>query len=100
MPNLRADRHHGSATPPQGAPDAHRAPPPMDPSRGTFEELSLSIPQYESLAEAAGRVGCTVKTLRRRIADGQLPAQRLGTRLIRVIPEDVDALFRRIPAAA
>ncbi|QKE85157.1 helix-turn-helix domain-containing protein [Arthrobacter sp. NEB 688] len=50
----------------------------------------------ESLATAARRTGVSVKTLRRRIAAGELCAYRSG-RLIRVVASDVDALFVRIP---
>jgi excisionase family DNA binding protein len=56
-------------------------------------------PQYRPLAEEAARLGVSVKTLRRRISDGQLAAYRLG-HLIRVDPAEVDALLRPIPAAA
>lgn len=52
--------------------------------------------QYESLAQAAERTGISVKTLRRRIIDGELVAYRSG-RLIRVEPKAVDALFRQVP---
>lgn len=51
---------------------------------------------YESLQEAAARWDVSVKTLRRRISEGALPAYRSG-RLIRVKREDVDKLFHRIP---
>ena len=51
---------------------------------------------YESLAQAADRTGMSVRTLRRRIACGQLAAYRTG-RLIRVDPGDVDELLVRIP---
>jgi len=44
-----------------------------------------------SPAEAARRKGCSTKTIRRHIADGTLPAKRLG-RLIIIDVADVDAL--------
>ncbi|MCW5954577.1 MAG: helix-turn-helix domain-containing protein [Propionibacteriaceae bacterium] len=50
--------------------------------------------RYESLVQAAERTGLSVATLRRRIADGQLPALRNGRRIIRVRPKDVDRLLR------
>ena len=53
---------------------------------------------YESLSTAAERTGVSIRTLRRRIACGQLAAYRTG-RLIRVDPEDVDHLLVRIPTA-
>ena len=48
---------------------------------------------YESLAEAAERTKMSVKTLRRRIASGELPAYRCGSRILRVDPDDVDQLM-------
>lgn len=54
--------------------------------------------RYESLA-AAERTGLSVKTLRRRIAEGRLPAYRSGPRSIRVDPADVNRLMVRIPTA-
>lgn len=52
--------------------------------------------RFESLSEAAERTGLSTWTLRRRIADGLLPAYRSGTRIIRVDPDDVDKLLTRI----
>lgn len=45
-----------------------------------------------SPAEAAARKGVSTKTIRRLIANGTLPAKRLGSRLLIVDVEDVDAL--------
>lgn len=56
-------------------------------------------PSYETLQTAAERTGFSTKTLRRAIAEGRLPAYRYGGHAIRVRPDDVDALFVRIPAA-
>lgn len=53
--------------------------------------------QYESLAQAADRVGISVWTLRRRTAAGELAAYTAGRRIVRVRPEDVDGLFAPIP---
>lgn len=53
-----------------------------------------------SLAEAAELAGISIKTLRRRIAEGALPAFRTGPRLIRVHPEDLAALAKPINTAA
>jgi excisionase family DNA binding protein len=52
-----------------------------------------------SLAEAAARVGCNSKTIRRRISDGSLTGFRLGPRMIRVDADELDSLMRRIPTA-
>lgn len=53
-----------------------------------------------SLAEAAELAGISIKTLRRRIAEGTLPAFRTGPRLIRIYPEDLVALAKPINTAA
>ena len=53
--------------------------------------------QFESLSRAAERTGLSTKTLRRRIANGQLAAYRSGPRVLRVDAADVDALMVRVP---
>lgn len=55
--------------------------------------------EFESLSSAAERTGLSIRTLRRRIANGDLPAYRSGPRVIRVNPADVDHLMVRIPSA-
>jgi len=52
-----------------------------------------------SITQAAEYAGVSAKTIRRRIADGTIPAERLGPRLIRVRLDDVDAALRPIPTA-
>lgn len=54
---------------------------------------------YLTLAQASEYLGQSVKTLRRRIAAGALPAYRFGPRLIRVRLHDLDAIAERIPNA-
>ena len=54
----------------------------------------MELQRYESLAQAAERTGISRKTLRRRIASGQLPVFSSGRRILRVRPEDVDAMLR------
>ena len=56
-------------------------------------------PRYVTLAEAAELMSVSIKTVRRRIADGTLPAYRCGRRVIRVRVEDLHLAFRRIPSA-
>ncbi len=51
---------------------------------------------YESLQSASVRTGVSVKTLRRRIAEGVLPMYRSG-RIVRLDPDEVDGLFSRWP---
>ena len=53
--------------------------------------------EFESLSSAAERTGLSIRTLRRRIASGQLAAYRSGPRVIRVDPHDVDHLMVRTP---
>ena len=43
-----------------------------------------SAPRWVTIAEAADALSVSIKTIRRRIADGSLDARRIGPRLIRV----------------
>ncbi len=52
-----------------------------------------------SISEAAETYGVSTKTVRRRIADGTIPARRLGPRLVRIDVRDADAALRPIPTA-
>jgi len=61
--------------------------------------LPKSRRQFESLADAAERTGLSIRTLRRRIAAGALPAYRSGPRVLRVDPADVDRLMVLVPTA-
>lgn len=54
---------------------------------------------YLTLAEASRYLGQSIKTLRRRIASGVLPAYRFGPRLIRVRLQDLEATATKIPNA-
>ena len=49
--------------------------------------------QLESLQDAANRLGVSVDTIRRLISDGKLAGYRLGRRILRVCPEEVDQVF-------
>ena len=64
--------------------------------------LAAQVSKYDipdlSIADAAALMGCNPLTVRRRIADGSLPAFRVGG-LIRIRRDDVAALFTAIPAA-
>lgn len=55
------------------------------------------MPTYLSLADAAEWAGVCERTMRRYIAEGRIPAYRLGKRRVRVKADDLDALFTRIP---
>lgn len=53
--------------------------------------------QRISIQEAAAVLGVSDKTVRRYIADGTLPAERINKRLLRVRREDVEALLQPVP---
>jgi excisionase family DNA binding protein len=57
------------------------------------------LPTYLSLDQAASIMSLSVKTLRRRIADGTIPAYQCGRRPIRIRLDDLEAAMRRIPTA-
>lgn len=70
--------------------------------------MSLPLPQFVTLQEGATAYRCDVKTLRRRIADGSLPAIRIGTRRpgtlkdtrpIRVRVSDLEAIMNPVVTA-
>lgn len=50
-----------------------------------------------TLQEAAVLLGCSVRTVRRFIATGELTGYRVGARLVRVDLEEVERLLRPIP---
>jgi excisionase family DNA binding protein len=56
------------------------------------------VRQVVNLTDAAGYLGVSHKTLRRLIADGKLPAFRVGGGPIRVYISDVEALKEPIRA--
>lgn len=54
-------------------------------------------PERVSLQVAAAILGVSTKTVRRYIADGRLPAERVADRLLRVRRDDVEALVQPVP---
>lgn len=56
------------------------------------------MPDYLSLDDVAARLGVSVKTARRRVADGTLPAVRIG-RLIRVPASALESVGRPLTVA-
>lgn len=60
---------------------------------------AISTSKLLSLAQAADLLGLSTRTIRRRIANGQLPAYRSGRKVIRIKTTDLDRIFRRIPSA-
>lgn len=61
---------------------------------------SPTIRRLESIAGAAHYAGVHPRTIRRRIAEGQLTGYRMGPRLIRVDLNELDAMLRPIPTAS
>jgi len=57
------------------------------------------LPVYLSLDEAAEIMSLSVKTIRRRISDGTIPAYQCGGRPIRIRLDELEAALRRIPSA-
>lgn len=53
--------------------------------------------QYESILDAATRVGVSTKTVRRWISTGHLRGYRMGPRLLRVDPDELDRMWTLIP---
>ena len=60
--------------------------------------MSTTTAQWLSVDEAAAHLGVSVHTVRRRIADGTFPANRIG-RLIRISVDALDNPGREIPSA-
>ena len=58
-----------------------------------------TLPVYLSLEEAAEVMSLSVKTIRRRIADGTIPAYQCGRRPIRIRLDDLEAALRPIRSA-
>ena len=58
-----------------------------------------TLPVYLSLEQAAEVMSLSVKTIRRRIADGTIPAYQCGRRAIRIRVDELEAAPRRIPSA-
>lgn len=57
--------------------------------------------QLDSLSETADRYGVDIRTIRRWVSDGRLTAYRIGPRVLRFDPAEVDAaLLKPVPSAA
>lgn len=65
----------------------------------TDKTTSKALPVYLSLEEAAQVMSLSVRTIRRRIADGTIPAYQCGRRPIRIRLDELEAALRRIPSA-
>lgn len=53
---------------------------------------------FISLAEAADRIGVSTRTLRRYVAAGTIKAHRVGPRLLKIDPDDLNALYAPVGA--
>lgn len=56
--------------------------------------------EYLTVKQAAEQLGVCSRTVRRRVADGSLPAVRVGPHLVRVRADDIVRLVRPIPSAS
>lgn len=65
----------------------------------TNKTTTKALPVYLSLDEAAQVMSLSVRTIRRRIADGTIPAYQCGRRPIRIRLDELEAALRRIPSA-
>jgi excisionase family DNA binding protein len=64
--------------------------------------MSQEPRKWITIADAAERLSVSTRTIRLLIADGQLPAYRIGGhrgRLLRLLQADVDALLHRVRTA-
>jgi excisionase family DNA binding protein len=69
---------------------------------GGFRVLTAQRQQDRRLAsiqDTAAYLGTSTKTVRRYLAAGMITGYRMGTRLIRVDLDEVDAMLRQIPTA-
>lgn len=71
----------------------------MPSSKVLSDDQDQAYLEYLNLKKAGHYLGCSVDTIRNRIADGSLPAYRFGGRLIRVKKSDLEKLFHQIPSA-
>jgi excisionase family DNA binding protein len=55
--------------------------------------------EWLTLQQGSKEMKCTVRTLREKINEGELPAYRLGGRVIRIRRSDLEALLRPIGGA-
>lgn len=79
-----------TTTPPARKPGAAAPARPTSaaPAAAALAPFGAPLPRLLSLAETAQLLGCSVKTLHRRIGAGELPVVRDG-RLVHVHPEDL-----------
>lgn len=71
----------------------------MNPANNTVNHISQRV-RWVSLADVADIYGISERSCRRLIAEGELPAYRIGKRAVRVKASDLDDLARPIPCPA
>lgn len=57
------------------------------------------LPVYLSLTEAADVMSMSVKTIRRRITEGTIPAYSCGHGSLRIRLDELEEAMRRVPAS-
>lgn len=67
-------------------------------TRSTADTLGVTR-KFVSINEAGEILGLTPKTIRSFIAAGRIPASRLGTKVVRIHVDDLEAFIRPIPTA-
>ncbi len=59
----------------------------------------VHLPVYLSLTDAASVVAVSVKTIRRRVADGTIPAYTCGRGTLRIRLDELEEAMHRVPAS-
>lgn len=60
-----------------------------------MRKITAAPRELISIKEFAEACGVSTKTIRRRIADGSVPAYRIGSTALRLDRKDIDLLARR-----
>jgi excisionase family DNA binding protein len=94
-----ASKASAGSTSPSPRPDASSPQSPSGERRCVPMAERRAVPVYLSLEEAAEAMSVSVKTIRRWIAAGTLPAYRCGKRAVRIKLEDLEAAPRQMPSA-
>ena len=71
--------------------------PHHQPEMRDYMDNETKPPRLGNLADAADRMGVSERTVRRMINRGELPAYRVGKRLIRVDLDELEASIKPIP---
>lgn len=67
-------------------------------SRARPSNTPIEHARWASVAEVASYIGASEKTVYRHVWAGELPARRLGKKMLRIDLNDVDALLRPVNA--